>query len=547
MLKKNLSFLMLFVCLPFLIWANNEKITGATATSGVIYTTSKEGADISMNNAIVRFNGFYERLMPDYKTVPQCSYSALYALENTTVNFKSIEATLPVTFYFTEFDKDKRSRILNNLAVLMPELIDLKGDAAAIKAKLNAQFQNRLFIRKFFNERDLPELHMDIKIIQDDKEVKVDKVMLEFRMIRDNSGKEGEVLVMDMQLMYTLQFKPKQTAMVRMEYVLPSFETVSNVKYYFSPFVTGSGRGWQGNIKNLYIISPAIESTIALPYNLDYKLHNFKYNKNLLVFRNHKPEKFEKIGFYAIKEGFCDCGKDAFIDRISLPNALQNVTASSWVKSNQTENNVCSAPSTDLTVVKWVPDFDEGKNYELGFLKNNLKTENSGSTRLQSHIQNDCSGNIPTLNFKDRFNPIWAFDFGLDSIGTLGYMQEGKFNLETAWCTNGGVGEYLEFEITQPVDFMKFHTGFQKNDQTYKENNKVKYFELQQIGGSYKRTFLFSELLSSSYEVEMPKGKYRLYIKDIYKGTKGSMTCFSNIILSFTIDDPWLNQYYKLL
>ena len=151
----------------------------------------------------------------------------------------------------------------------------------------------------------------------------------------------------------------------------------------------------------------------------------------------------------------------------------------------------------------------------------------------------------------DLHHPVWAFDVGVDSVGKYGVKEEGNFSLKTAWCegsTGSGIGQYIEFEITQPVNYMKFYTGYQKSEKEYADQARVKFFELEGVTNNYEKLLIFSDQgISSSYDVFLQPGKYRLKIKEVYPG-KQPITCFSDIMLYFTVDDNWLNtNYFKYM
>jgi hypothetical protein len=549
-LTQTILFGLIVFLFPFQsIFADEGFITGATAASGVIYST-KDHESVSMNREIIYFDGFYNEYLDEVQRIPLAKYKVLFEFENASPQVVAVPCSFPVNVFFTEFGVESRSNILDNLATIMPDLFDFSKNEKTIAYEMREKFKNRNFIRRVMNVRDLDKLNMAFKIYQDDKEVKINKIMLEFKWVVDKE-KNMEFLVMETHLIHDLSFMPSSKSYVTVEYVVPAFNTGNRESNYFSPYITGTGRTWKDNIKEIYIVNNVMGSTVTLPYYVEFEQMNFGFNKHVTIIRNHEPEKNEKIGFYTSTGGDCGCYRgDALSEPVYFPISLKNINASSWFNQPRDEKKVCLHTKSDLTVVKWVPDFETGLYNELSILRKPLLVKNHSAEIIKDMVEVNCGDDgEPYTRFLSGYHPIWAFDLSKDSLGTIN-KEKGNFGTSSGWCVydaGGGKGQYIEFEISQEINEIKFFTGMHKSEAEYKKFNRVKLFELVQQDGNHKQLLMFSDMLSSSYELKLKPGIYRMYIKDIYEGKEKNITCFSSIYFSFSMNDDWFNTYVKKL
>lgn len=527
--------------------ADEGFIVGATASTGVIYAKT-ENEHISMNREIIRFDGFMDKWISAEYKVPLSKYKVLFEFENHSDQLQEVPCAFPVNVFFTDFSAASRSNIIDNLAMLMPDIFTPAKNEKAFLDNLEEQFERRTFIRRIINTRDLAKLNLELHISHNDKPVDIQKIVLEFRLLNDEKNKDRKILFMEAHMVHKLVFQPKKVSQVIVEYVAPAFKTSYSDEYFFAPYILGTGRTWKDDIKEIYIVHKTEDAGVAFPYYMDYSVQSYGMDMNLITIKNHEPETNEKIGFYNYIKQDCDCShNDGQPYRLTFPVALKEVGASGWLAQQETLGKACYYTNDNALTVKWVPDFELGDNHDLSFLRAPLE-RNSGSNKMADQaIQNNCAGQTAIVNFTEMFHPVWAFDLGPDSVGIGTDAIPGRFDLPTCWCEgkNGfGENEYLEFEITQAVSLIQFFTGNHRSTETYTAYNRVEKFELQQVDGQFKKMILLSDLVSSSYELDLAPGKYRLVLKSVFPGLVNDHSCIAGIRFRFEVDEPWLNEQF---
>lgn len=545
-MKVFLSLTLFF--LASLSFAQSGYKVGVTAAPGIPFATETQD-QIALDNSIVYFRGFENKWIDEYNKVPLASFQYLYAFDNTSGGPAYVPVELPVYFFFSEFDKVNRSNILDNLAELMPDILDLDQEEVAIKENLRAQFENRNFIRRIVNKRNLDKLNMNIRIWQDDQELSIGKIVLEFRWIKDRERNQ-EVLAMDAFIHFDLNFKNPGTSIIRINHAVPAFFQQAKQDRYYTPFHLGTGGSWKGNINKLYLVRQAIDASLAFPYYFNGESYSYGMDKQVMVLNDHSPEKSEKVAFYTYRGHNCGCyDGDAIPEKIFFPTALSNVTASNWWNPQKKSPKQCVEASTQRTTVKWVPDWEHGLGGTLSIDAAPLDQVNDSKTKLEPLFSNDCDvAGEPVLQYTTGYHPYLAFDAADDSIRVGGMTVAGHFGVKSSWCVQSdrqGRGESLTFTTTQPVDEIKFYTGMYTDEATYKRYNRVKQFKLQQINGPLSKDLSFSDIVTSSYELDLQPGTYKLTIDDLYEGERPDVTCFSSILLSFHFEDDWFNTFFN--
>lgn len=544
--------LFLLICLvfsmnPAMLKADEGFIIGATAASGVIYS-EQDHESVSMNREIIYFTGFQDKQLEGVRKIPLAGYKVLFEFENHSPKGVQAPCAFPVNIFFTEFTKYSRSNILDNLAGIMPDIFDFSKNDKTVLAELRKTFENRNFIRRMINVRDLSKLNMDIKIVQDGKPVTIQKIILEFRWVYDRE-KNQEFLAMETHLVHDLQFQPSSKSIVTVEYVVPSFNTGYNSSHYFSPYITGTGRTWKDEISEIYIVNNVLDATVVLPYYMDYEQKNYGYNQHVTIIKNHEPERNEKIGFYVTRENDCGCyNRDAYQETLYIPKPLKNVTASSWYNKKQKFPSQCIAGIDELSVIQWVPDFETGLYSKLTITQKPLHIENNTDEWIELATDSDCGDDgEPFVLFKQGYHPIWAFDMSLDSLGTQ-YRTHSNYGLGTSWCVfdaAGGKEQYIEFQLTQDVNELKFYTGMTKSEDLYKQYNRIARFNLKRTDGEFEKIIDLSDILTSSYEMKLKPGIYRMTVKDVFEGKEKNITCFSSLRFSFMFEDKWFTAHFN--
>lgn len=532
------------------LWAQSGYKVGVTAAPGLPFATEST-EQIALENSIVFFRGFENKWLDDYNKVPLASFQYLHAFKNTSGGPAYVEAQLPVYYFFSEFDKVNRSNILDNLAELMPDILNLDQEEAAIKESLRAQFENRNFIRRIINKRNLDKLNMNLRVWQDDQELTVGKVVLEFRWIKDRERNQ-EVLAMDAFIHFDLNFKQAGTSVVRINHAVPTYFQQAAQDRYYTPFHLGTGSNWKGSIGKLYLVREALDASLAFPYYFNGETFSFGTDKQVMVLKNHLPERSEKIAFYTYRGHNCGCYEgDALPEKIFFPTALTQVTASTWWNPQRKEAKQCVEASTQRTTVKWVPDWEHGLGGSLSIDAAPLDQVNDAKEKLAPLFSNDCDvAGEPVLTYTSGYHPYLAFDTADDSIRIGSRSIPGHFGVKSAWCVQSdrqGRGESITITLSQPVRSIKFYTGMQADETTYKRFNRVKQFELKQINGTYSKDLSFSDIVTSSYELDLQPGTYKFTIADLYEGQRPDITCFSSILLDFHFNDEWFNTFFDQL
>ncbi len=533
------------------VWAqqNGYKV-GVTAAPGIPYPSENADA-IALEKSIIYFRGFEDMWIDEYNKVPLSSFQYLYQFNNTSGSPVYTPIEIPIYFFFSEFDKVNRSNILNNLAELMPDILNLEQDEVQIKEDLRAQFANRNFIRRIINKRNLDKLNMNIRVWQNDQEIKVGKVVLEFRWIKDRERNQ-EVLAMDAFIHVDLQFKQPGLSTVRINHAVPAYYQQAQKDRYYTPFHLGTGSNWKGPLGQVYLVRNALDAAMAFPYYFSGDTYSYDTDKQVMVLQNHEPEKSEKVAFYTYRGTNCGCyAGDALPEKLFFPTALSQVTASNWWNPQHSVAKQCVEASAQRTTVKWVPDWEHGLGGKLTIDAAPLDQVLDTREKLDPLFSNDCDvAGEPVLTYQEGYHPYLAFDVAQDSVEVGGMQVEGHFGVKSGWCVQSdrqGRGESLTFTTKQPVDEIKFYTGLHADDASYKRYNRVKQFDMEQINGPFRKTLTFSDIVTSSYEVDLPPGTYKMTISDLYEGERPDITCFSAIQLHFHFGDNWFNTFFEQL
>jgi len=550
-MKKTVCSFALASLLFTIARADEGFIIGATTSSGVIYS-DKEHEAIAMNREIIDFMGFIQTHTNEFRPAALASYSVLFEFENTTGGYHQVDCGFPIQIAFTHFDPQSRASITEFLTKIFPDLFDLRGTKEEVLKRIQAQFESRVFIRRFVNMRDLYLLQTEVNITQDGKPVDIDRVMVEFRLVDDDRGGKKTVLSMQLHLLHKLNFTPRQKSIVIVRYYTPAFNMGYDSYNFYAPYVIGTGATWKGEIQAIYILNRPHESSLALPYYLDYTTHDFEYDKRLTIIKKHEPERFEKIGFFAVRNQICGCSKDAGLhESISMPWSLRNVSASSSLSATSIIQGACFETAHGTSVARWIPDFDMGYYDRLTIVREIVTTDSSLAHVLHEIAENQCSGDEALVEVKKAYHPLWAFDNGPDSISLRGIQQFAHFKEQTAWCEGvpgDGVGEYLSFQIIQPAKGMKLYPGNQRSQDVFFSTTRPKFIDLtDDAGNQIENLSLWDFMTSSSFDIELPAGRYRLVIRETYPGSKDKHTCISGIYFRFTIDDTWLVENYDKL
>lgn len=219
-------------------------------------------------------------------------------------------------------------------------------------------------------------------------------------------------------------------------------------------------------------------------------------------------------------------------------------------------NNIILNDSNYLFYVKKTWDLDPGGPNVLSEVQN-IKASSylKGKTKIfkESYIDQEYYEIVEdTGEYEADFMPYRLFDN----------------DPRTAWCEGvkgSGIGEYVEFELKYDAWKLGIVNGFYKvgqktrtlgeiiiniNDKRlmYFANNGVSSIEIVGLDNNIRKTISvpdtwennesYGEIKSATpyfVDINLPKGKYRIYIRDIYKGYLYDDTCIGEIM--FLRDD----------
>ncbi len=522
--------------------AQSDFRIGATAVAGLL-TPAEARDDIVLDRILIHFKGFRYIKNDHGRYDAYARFSVNYSFINKSKKKIYLEAVVPNRVYFNEFDRTHRSLILDNVAAVVPGLFRLQGNEQQIRQEMERLFNQKVFIRRFMNVRDLPKLNMAYAIVQDGRALHYERCELEFRWNKDRPEAPG-VLQMDVKQKLQLVFPADSRSELAWEFLSPAFLTGKESTRLYVPVSTTGISGWGDKVKNLYLASPANEGSVALPYYVNYRQAMIDHDINLVIIENHKAQRNERIAFYDVRDIGCNCYQgDASAVPVFIPRAIDNISASSWFQNEIRLNGDCLQSEEELSIYTNVPSYLNGLDGTLGFTGRALKKEDHTELALDGKYKVDCDASgAPYLLFNQGYHPVWAFDESSDSIWIDGRPKANTFTTSTAWCAAGGVGEYLEFETRQSVKEIKFYTGIRSNNDIYRKFGRVKMLQIEQTDGPYRKLIVLSDLVTSSYNVMMPAGKYRMTIKETYPGVRYESTCLARLRFTFASPDPWLDQ-----
>ncbi len=534
-----IAFLTIFSQLAF---AQAKFRTAATCLPGML-TPENPSDKLVLEKAFIHFKGFKYEKSDQGRYTALARFSVHYSIYNQSKQGQTINAIVPTQAFFYDFDREERSLMLDQLSASIPGLFNLNGEDQQIRSRMEALFENKVFIRRFMNVRDLPKLGMNYAIIQDGKELQYERVEVDFRWLKERPEDEG-TLEADFRQKLSLYFPPSSGSELEWEFLVPAFLTGDETIKLFTPVATDGLSQWQGKIDDLFLAGKVNESSIALPYYMEYTEEAGNEGLTIIHVKDHQPQRNERLAFYDVQNIHCGCYReDEPAVPVYIPSPIVEISASSWFQNEIKLNKTCPESEEAISVFTNILPFVKGLDGTLGFTGRALKKVNHTLQILESHFTIDCdeSGEPYTL-LKDGYHPVWAFDEGPDSIIINKREVINQLKGSTAWCAAGGVGEYLEFTSTQAISEIKFYTGIRSSDENYRKFGRVKMMELQEVNGPYRKLIVLSDILTSSYKVEMPPGKYRMMIKEIYPGQRYESACISSIRFQFVLSDPWLNQ-----
>jgi hypothetical protein len=457
-------------------------------SEGSLYSET-ENKDIALVDEILAFDGFQSGIT-----------RAAFFFANTSGRDLTVQAGFPVRVRLELLEdiipgtKDQMGLFFNQ-SKYGPEGDEL-GYARLVFANAlkTGKYPEDEFIEhsmEYFLPKDVPlrrELPIqsvpdwfDFSISQDATDVPCATVVIEAVL-----AGSSKALDITFHFRHVLSFKAGAKSRVDVRYVSDCGSGGNNMgmfmmNSYSYSYILGTGRTWKGPIGRLYL---------AVPSGAEPGL----------------PVVFRRLGRMGKKDVYLAADYEPGIeDEISMGYAARGETAESYLESiwfeERREAELPKKPADDFVVVKGASSY--------------LKDTAAVYTE---------DGVIS----KAGFGPLSLFD------GVL----------ETSWCEGAkgdGIGEWVEFELKLDVEALDVQNGYTRSftsirgrniDAYYELNNRPKTVEIVSADEKKRWTVFLKDTkeLQSFDGVDLPAGVYRLFIRDVYKGSKWQDTCMGEII-----------------
>lgn len=507
-MKKILTIFILFIALVFPVcaddgsWSKNYRVEG-----GSIYSET-ERPDIMLEKELLVFDG--------YQTY------ANFLFTNTSDRAVTVTCGFPVRIkiptskmgdlLYIPTGKYDRGGEIPGLNYFETTEVDTNSDEMMFyddRAILINEHNNS---RNFLQTSVYPE-DISFTITQDKKDVAIDDLLLE-----RHAGEDGAWLTYHYK--HDLRFQAGESSVVKVKYRYNMFHGEAGVgeSLYRWDYFIGTGRTWKGPIGDFYFV---YNTEWGSPGRLDFStLYADNYIK-LMYEKDYEPEKNEQFALTAGKGNLYYFSK--MFERIE-------------------ENNF-----TDPVYLQ------KDKQKRPTFITN---------VNASSALNQIVSVYTPKGRIENA-------DFTADSLFD-GYT-------ETAWCEGvpgPGIGEYVEFNLTEKAWGFTVQNGFNRTffpDEYYRSsdwknryrdpdkglldyyllNNRPKVLDIVDNEGKVKYTVHLkdSRVKQVFPGVILRPGRYRLVVKDVYKGTKWDDTCIgeASFVLSETSDEYSKEAFQKML
>jgi len=482
-------------------------------------------------------------------------YDILYEFKNTTNNYGVVMMSLPIQLYFNEFRPGVRSKALDQLAKLMPDIFKVDDPGVDIREQLKNNFGQRLFIRRYVSSQNLKQLGIVSDIFRNNSKTNYTKVLIEFRWMDEdpyNLNKNTEVLLADIKMIAEITFQPNEQFNILTFLKMPSTVAGIDELQIYAPYRIGYDKNWPGAIQNLYIQHDIFNATPVFPSKFNYSTHYSGERSQVLVLKNITPAANDNIAFYTIRENVKECGSKALtVEKSIIPSPVRNVTASSWDKQELKLSDRNYVAANESAISDNIQAYQTGNPVNLDIFSNNWTAKKYNSYLLNDYLFSTCKGNIAEITLKESGHPIYAFDISNFNMDDSAFVDKENLQMQTAWCEGAqgkGKGEYIEFELLQPVSAIRIYNGNQLNDEVFKASSKVDVIRFSSLDKLVedKKYSIIDLPIQNLYPIHLPAGKYRIYMDEIEDG-KNPVTCLSSISFDFILEDPWYQKSISIL
>jgi len=499
-MKKVCTFLFLLSC-SFIFCDDGTWGVNFDITNGSIYS-DVENPDIRMKKEIIKLKDIFTG-----------STEVIFLFENTTN--KNIEMyagfpiniTIPTALEEIEVDGSTKKAyylpgrgkyggvsVADYIPYFKPVTIIYEEDPFNPETDylLEEDLKNRIVLE---GSKSIDK-DFDFSIYQNNKLINIDQTVIETKYLL-----EEYKLILTYHFKHKLSFKPKEQSIVKVEYSVNTIKGTGQsrkgfIEIYNWNYILWTGRTWKDNIEDCCLVTPIYIDENAVNSQLTYLGEKSDYK---VFYKNrYEPADIDEINVSYNKDlnGFSEYGEGGY-------ESYYNYF---WFE---------------------YPEYTEKPTKQA---QNFVIVKGASSS-----LKEKCDVYTDKGIVKDAdYSALSLFD------GVR----------ETAWCENkkdDGVGEWVEFELLEDVDEIIIQNGFNKSfqkisnkdiDTYYEKNNRVKVLEFMSKDEKIKKTITLKDTKELQiFKEALPKGIYKIIIKEVYKGTKWSDTCLGELTFKAVVPE----------
>lgn len=281
-MKKRVMMILLLI-VSTTLWGNDGWFLGVKGASGELYAEGEHFA-ISMEEELLSYE-------PQHGGI-----DIFYQFKNQTKKSVTVDAAFPVEFIVPIAFDPKTKKIKEILPKAIGDVTNEYGIGGLLK-KLNKQkpdldqviivdFKGFMALQKGIHPAPIPYFEMK----QDGKNVEINKVLIERKKLKD-----GIRVVIHFQHKLTIAGDHSSELSVRYDMNNKSSSGMDGDHRYWN-YLLGSARGWQGAIKKVYLVLPAVakfqneKRPATITYPKAFKEIGRSTDRVLLYAENYEPE-----------------------------------------------------------------------------------------------------------------------------------------------------------------------------------------------------------------------------------------------------------------
>ena len=474
--------------------ANAEGFWTNMRISGGAYYSEDEHSTISLEREALTYRG-------DSSPYPECK--AYFLFRNTSENSVSLRVGFPLKILIPQeetYEFDPSHWVMRDFS--------MSGSSRNLISYEEFKAANRI--------GGIALIIRNLAIFQDGHKIPINSVLVE------TYKADPDTAVIQLHFLHQLDFQPDAYSNVLVEYSSFSsmIDTGSPETYSYINWrhILGTGNTWNDPIKTIYILVPD-HLYPELPKSFNY-VGDFKKHK-IYVANNYEPLDHDEVGIRHISSSFGVIGDTRPMENPRIP-------AQSYV--------VLKGGSSYLSQKTWVNSAFTGVFPRSDPLLSGIYPS------FYRNFHRPPESSIPSYVIEDL--PITCKNIGFGPLSLFDGLPE------SAWCegmSNDGIDEWVEFELEKEVMGMTIYNGFVKSpmffleykepevieavDATYGDNNRASLIEfISEDGLTVQRIQLKDTPERQDFEdIYLSKGVYKMYIRNVYKGTRWDDTCLGEI------------------